>query len=605
MPIREVQGVPIVAWHQPDAIQSAPAELRGFFGERDGVERLLLDLSACADLNASSMEALTEAFRVCADRKARVGMFGLNFSTLQLIEILGLHTNLPPHMGETEAEALAAITSNGAAPPPPQQGLSFEVPAATGGVELEFDLESEPATKKPVDIEFDLDVGTAPTARFDPAAVAEAAGTSVDVGLTTVLWNDLASQGYVIGGEGAEEIMAAAASTQVSPSPAAAPAGAPAGAPAIDFGDLEPAGGVSTEDDSDEGASWTAAPAGPAGGIDFGAGSSGGIDFGAPPADPGAFGAPAGAGAFGSPTPGGAFGGAAMVSSGLFGGPPAGDFSPVDSGGAGSPPALAPLPAGGGIPAGAPAATMGAPVPGGMGGMAPDDDAPDDSNETIMFAPGALDQALAAAAAAAAAENAAAPDPTPAAPPEPAAPVAEPTPVAAAPAPAPVAEDSGFYSSDNETVMIQPGMLDMALLAEVAKAAGEETVIAPPPVEEPKAAPPPKTNTVPTGDELSVRLFVLDQGIKSDLHIEVLGRLLKFEKVIGPEDLKIEGDVRSVLDQFAQSRLLRRQRSARVRGGNGFILSASPAARGTVTRLWRMWSDPQGRTKLSAWIREG
>jgi len=597
MPIREVQGVPIVAWQQPDAIHTAPAELRGFFGERDGVERLLLDLSACQDLNASSMEALTEAFRVCADRKARVGMFGLNFSTLQLIEILGLHTNLPPHMGETEAEALAAITSNGAAPPPPQQGLSFEVPASGGGVELEFDLESEPATKKPVDIEFDLDVGTAPTARFDPAAVAEATGTSVDVGLTTVLWNDLASQGYVIGGEGAEEIMAAAASTQVAPSPAAAPP-ASGGDTGIDFGDLEPAGGVSTEDTGDEGASWTAAPAAPAGGIDFGAGASGGIDFGAPPADPGAFGAPAGAGAFGSPTPGGAFGGAAMVSSGLFGGPPAGDFSPVDSGASAPPAAVSPGPV-------AQAPVGGAPVPGGMGGMAPDDDTPDDSNETIMFAPGALDQALAAAAAAAAAENNAAPDPTPAAPPEPAAPVAEPAPVAAAPAPAPVAEDSGFYSSDNETVMIQPGMLDMALLAEVAKAAGEETVIAPPPVEEPQAAPPPKTNTVPTGDELAVRLFVLDQGIKSDLHIEVLGRLLKFEKVIGPDDLKIEGDVRGVLDQFAQNRLLRRQRSARVRGGNGFVLSASPAARGTVTRLWRMWSDPQGRSKLSAWIREG
>lgn len=597
MPIREVQGVPIVAWQQPDAIQTAPAELRGFFSEREGVERLLLDLSACEDLNASSMEALTEAFRVCADRKARVGMFGLNFSTLQLIEILGLHTNLPPHMGETEAEAVAKITSNGAAPPPPPppaQELTFEVPPATGGVELEFDLESEPATKKPVDIEFDLDVGTAPTARFDPAAVAEATGTSVDVGLTTILWNDLASQGYVIGGEGADEIMAAAASTQVAPTPAAAPAaGAPVGAPGIDFGDLEPAGGASDEDESDEGASWTAAPAAPAGTIDFGSPGAGSIDFGAPPPDPAA----APAGAFGAPPPGGAFGGAAMVSSGLFGAPQ-GDFSPVDSG-AGAPPAAV-------AQAGPP---PGAPVPGGMGGIAPDDDVPDDSNETIMFAPGALDQALAEAAAKAAAEAAAAPDPTPAAPPEPVVPVAEPAPVAAAPAPAAPAptpeEESGFYASDNETVMIQPGMLDAALLAEVAKAAGEETATPAPPVEEPQAAPPPATNTVPTGDELAVRLFVLDQGIKSDLHIEVLGRLLKFEKVIGPEDLKIEGDVRSVLDQFAQSRLLRRQRSARVRGGNGFVLSASPAARGTVTRLWRMWSNPQGRAKLSAWVREG
>jgi anti-anti-sigma regulatory factor len=600
MPIREVQGVPIVAWLQPDAVQSAPAELRGFFSEREGVERLLLDLSAVPDLNASSMEALTEAFRVCADRKARVGMFGLNFSTLQLIEILGLHTNLPPHMGETEDQAVATITSNGAAPPPPpppQQELTFEVPPAAGGVELEFDLESEPATKKPVDLEFDLDVGTAPTARFDPAQVAQATGTSVDVGLTTILWNDLASQGYVIGGAGADEIMAAAASTQVAAAPAAdpaaAPAGAPAGAPGIDFGDLEPAGGVSTQDGSDEGASWTAAPAAPAGAIDFSSPTAGGIDFGAPPADPGAFGAPAGAGAFGAPQTGGAFGGAAMVSSGLFGSPPAGDFSPVDSGGSSPPAAVAPA-----------AAPMGAPVPGGMGGIAPDDDVPDDSNETIMFAPGALDQALAEAAAKAAAENAAAPDPTPAAPPEPVVLAAEPTPVA--PAPAPAAPEQGSYlASDSETVMIQPGMLDQALLAEVAKAAGEETALPPPPVEEPKAAPPPATNTAPTGDELAVRLFVLDQGIKSDLHIEVLGRLLKFEKVVGPEDLKVEGDVRGVLDQFAQNRLLRRQRSARVRGGNGFVLSASPAARGTVTRLWRMWSNPQGRAKLSAWVREG
>ena len=153
--------------------------------------------------------------------------------------------------------------------------------------------------------------------------------------------------------------------------------------------------------------------------------------------------------------------------------------------------------------------------------------------------------------------------------------------------------------------MIQPGMLDAALLAEVARAAGAETVIEEPPVEAPQAVAPAPAKVAPTGDEVAIRLFVLDQGIKTDLHVEVLGRMLKFERVIGPADLKLEGDVRFVLDQFAQSRLLRRQRSPRVRGGSGFVLAASPAARGTVTRLWRMWADPQGRTKINAWINEG
>ncbi|MBL4846915.1 MAG: hypothetical protein JKY65_15455, partial [Planctomycetes bacterium] len=220
MPIREVQGVPIVAWEQPDAIHAAPAELRGFFDASESVDRLLLDLSACPDLNAGSMEALTEAFRICADRKARVGMFGLTFETLQLIEILGLQQDLPPHMGVNEAEALATITSNGAAPPPP--ALDFDVPPATGmaDVELEFDLDTPPATKtEPVELEFDIDdVGTAPTARFDPAAIAQAtAAPPTSVGLTAVLWSDLAAQGYVIGGAGADEIMAAAAAPTATP----------------------------------------------------------------------------------------------------------------------------------------------------------------------------------------------------------------------------------------------------------------------------------------------------------------------------------------------------------------------------------------------------
>lgn len=575
MPIREVQGVSIVAWPQPEAVSTAPAEIRALFEQGQGVERLLLDLSACPDLNPDALEALTEAYRLCTDRQARVGMFGMTHATTQLVEILGLDKLLPPHLGADEGQALAAIR-NGAQAPAALQELTFEVPAAAPGVELTFDLDSAPAPSSPVELEFDLgDVATAPTARFNPGAVSAAiesagGGSNAAVGLTTVLWADLTTQGYVIGGEGSDEIMAAVA----SPAPPAARAEDDAGT--IDLGDVLPAQRAVEDEGSDEGSAWTAAPISPAAGI----------DFNAAPAPAGLFGGPPPANPFANPA---AFGGAAMVSSGLFGGGQA-EFSPVDAGAADALP-----------PAAVAQARAAAPLPPLPAPAAVEDDEPEDSDETIMFAPGALDLALAAAAAAAAEEAEAAPDPTPADPPPPLvsatpAPVTAPAPVAAAP-------QAGL--TDDETVMISPGMLDAALLAEVAKAAGQESSFAPPPTPEPEPAPAPAPVVVPTGDEVAVRLFLLDHGIKSDTHVELLSRLLKEERVVGPSDFDLAGDLRPLLDQLAQSRILKRQRSARVKGGSGYLLAPSPQARGTVTRLARMWADPQGRAKVSAWLNEG
>ena len=444
---------------------------------------------------------------------------------------------------------------------------------------MTFDLPEvaqAPQGAQPVELEFDLgDVGTAPTARFDPAMLSAGLGAlpspslgSGDLGLTAVLWADLTSQGYVIGGEGSDEIMAAVATP---------PAGRPGpsqddDAGTIDLGDVLPAQRpVEDEDEGDDEVTWTAAPIAPGGGIDFSAAPTPGAGF---------FGAPAATNPFANPA---SFGGAAMVSSGLFGGGQS-EFSPLDANSGVTeltPPAavvqarsVAPLP----IP---PSPVL-------------DDDEPDDSDETIMFAPGALDLALAAAAAAAAVEAEAAPDPTPADP--------GPAPVASV-APAPE------RLSDDETVMISPGMLDAALLAEVAKAAGEESSFTPPATPAPEAAPTPLPAVapalIPSGDEVAVRLFLLDHGINSEVHVELLSRLLREERVIGPSDFDLPGDLRPALDQMAQSRLLKRQRSARVKGGSGYLLAPSPQARGTVTRLARMWSDPQGRAKVSAWLNEG
>lgn len=57
-----------------------------------------------------------------------------------------------------------------------------------------------------------------------------------------------------------------------------------------------------------------------------------------------------------------------------------------------------------------------------------------------------------------------------------------------------------------------------------------------------------------------------------------------------------------MLDQLVQARLVRRSRSPRVRGGTGFVLSASPMARGTLVRLLKAWQAPSSRARVASWF---
>lgn len=557
---REVNGVLILSWPAGCGPQ-VTTEVRAVLEERGAVP-LLVDMSSCGMPNADQLEGLIEAQRICVDRQSKLGLFGVDFSVQQLMEILGLDGDLPPILGASEGEALAAFNGNGAPPV-----VEFEIDLATAPTQRFDPQTSADQVGAPV---------SAPTARFDPGKVQAAAVADEEDGLLAIHWGDLASQGYVIGGEGGEEIMAA-----VADAGPAAPAQDASGEVEIDLGDTVPASFGRTavmpafeiEDEPKE-EHWSASPAAGAVEIDFGGGGAAigsGLEGG-------------GAGLFGG-------GGDSAFGSGDS------DFSPVDGGSGGPPAAVLQARAEGPAPV--------APAPTGSGGGFGQ---PEDSDETIMFQPGALDQALLQASLQAAAAEGAPPAEAEA-PAQPAAPpVNEAQPAEMAPMP-PVDQAFGL-DSDDETVMIQPGLLDQALLAEVARAAGSESQSAPPPVE----APPPEPQqvmaqelgaSVPDGREVELRLFLHDHALSSEAHLRVLDRLAAAdEQVFGPADLSelAGGDARPLLDQFAQSRLVRRTRSPRVRGGSGFVFSPSPATRNTVVRLLRLWKDPQSRPKVNAWL---
>ncbi|RMG07542.1 MAG: hypothetical protein D6731_23605 [Planctomycetota bacterium] len=205
----------------------------------------------------------------------------------------------------------------------------------------------------------------------------------------------------------------------------------------------------------------------------------------------------------------------------------------------------------------------------------------EDGDETVMIQPGALEAALLQAGLAGG--------------------VGSPAPAAA---PRPSAESA---VDGDETVMFQPGALDAALLAEVAKAAGPVEEPSAPPVE---ASPPARAaaGSDLSPEEQELRRFVHEHALGSPLHLQVLEHLLAAgERTLGADDLQAatggeRGAVLSVLEQFAQSRLVRRTRSVRVRGGTGFRFAGSPQRRGVVTRLLRQWADPEGRRKLGDWL---
>ena len=168
------------------------------------------------------------------------------------------------------------------------------------------------------------------------------------------------------------------------------------------------------------------------------------------------------------------------------------------------------------------------------------------------------------------------------------------------------AEPEPLTEGSNETVMFQPGALDAALLAEVAKAAGPATTL-PAPALEPVPETPAKFGNLPEA-EAEVRRFIHDYALTTNLHLAVLDRFAKSkDKALGGTEVQKatgaqQDAVVAVIDQLVQGRLLRRTRSMRIRGGTGFLFSTSPRTQGTVVRLLRMWADPSGRTKVNAWL---
>jgi hypothetical protein len=60
--------------------------------------------------------------------------------------------------------------------------------------------------------------------------------------------------------------------------------------------------------------------------------------------------------------------------------------------------------------------------------------------------------------------------------------------------------------------------------------------------------------------------------------------------------------MRSILDELVQCRLVRRTRCSRVRGGTGFLFSASPATRNQIVRLIKLWQGPETRAQVAGWL---
>lgn len=600
--IRQVDDISIVDWG-PEL--SVIGEIRSLV-EAGSTRRLLLNMLACDGLRADHLETLTEAFTVCEDRGCQLGMFGVSDSIQRLIEVMDLAADLPPIVGKAEPEALATLRGGARA------------------AEARSDNGKQPAASHQPIIDFDLDAAHAPTARFDPSQVAASAASSPppspatpaaqrDDDLLGIDWTPLVAAGYEIGGHDPKRIVAMVGPLPLQPQAVAPP---PVSTPStarptaasrravvieddvIDLGDLAPA----RVPVSDRRTFKTdVLPAFDLEGVER--------DL------------------------------AERAPTRVLGGPPqvdGDDFSPLDT--AQGPPAFlrnqahptpttpppvvhshptptTPLP----VPAqrpsadrkserygtpSRPAAAAQAPAP----APRPTPPAGDQVNpyyasgslmessdeQTVMIQPGMIDAAMLASVAMA--ENAA------------------PAPVEAAAPPA--GADAEF---EEETVMFQPNALDAALLAEVAAVAGPETGVPAPRVEEPPAPTPPPgipqaamtappQDDSPDGREVEMRLFVHDHALNTPLHLQVLERLVKAnETTFGKNDLHLAtggavAAVSSVLEQLVQSRLVRRTRSPRVRGGTGFILSASPQARNTLVRLLKAWQSPTSRAKVATWL---
>ena len=624
--IRVVEQVAIVDW-DPGRLPEVVGELRGHIEQNHG-RAVLLNL-AKADLRADELETLVEATTVCRDRSSPVAIYGASQDLERLLELLGLDGELPPVLAPREDEALAAIKKDGAnvrapakpvraAPPTPvPTPLPPPVPAA---------LESIPAPLR--------ELATAVTERFDPIsdvaevgppvalrAAAAAAQPADDV--LAINWADLARTGYQIGGPGGDKLRGEAARSAPTPARAKRPEDdvidldEPRGKkPARPFQKTEVLPAFKVEEGSSPDAAWSAQP---------------------------------------GKTP------AALVPAALDEEPPTGDYSPVDTG-AGAPPAFlaaappatvspqptkrpaapppkpveaakppaakpppatkpaaakppparpsaqppaqppAPPPA---RPAAAAAASTPyydpgsddgdeqtvmfqatVPVPGQQVYPQTDGAFTDSDDQMVMFQPGAQDLALLAQMAQAGAQ------------PEVPAETTD--------------EDEGL--SQDETIMFQPGALDAALLAEVAAAAGPETHIPPPPVADPPEPEQPSLQ-LPDARELEVRLFMHDYALSTEQHLALLDRFLRAgDETVAPQDLTANGEraggngaagaALAIVDQFVHSRLVRRTRSPRARGGTGFVFSPSPQVRGLAVRLVKMWQTSSSQARVGAWLAE-
>ncbi len=589
--IRQADDVSIVDW---GAELSIIGEIRSLV-EGGSARRVLLNMAACDGMRADDLETLTEAFTVCEDRGCKIGMFGVSDAMARLVEVMDLAGDLPPVLGKGEVEALAAL-----------RGAPQAVAAAAGNGK------QPPASQQPI-IDFDLDAAHAPTARFDPQQVAAASasapapaatGQQTDDDLLAIDWTPLVAAGYQLGGEGADRLTASLGPLPPAPVAAPRPAEVPTRAArrpqveddVIDLGDVAPAkvpvrdrGAFKTDvlpafelEQSDaRDRQPTRVLGGPGGDEDFS------------PVDTGQGGPPAFLRQQGHPTP-------TQPTPAVHTHPtPA---QPTPAVGGGRPSADRKSERLGRGPVAPATAASAAPAPASSGApVNPYYEAAslmESDDQTVMIQPGMIDAAMLASVA-----------------------MAEAAPAPAAPV-APADDDSG---EDDETVMFQPSALDAALLAEVAAVAGPDTAVAPPRVEEPPpAAPPPGLPPAavaavvaatsagdeppPDGRDIELRLFLHDHALSSTLHLQVLEKLVKSsDATFGKTDLQLAtgspvGAVSTVLDQLVQSRLVRRTRSPRVRGGTGFILSASPQARNTLVRLLKTWQAPTSRAKVAGWL---
>jgi predicted transcriptional regulator len=570
--VKQVEDVTIVG-ARGEAFPLVATQIRDLLN--DGSRRFLINMAACDEVRADLVETLTEVLHLCAEQDGEVGLFALGSNLQRLFETMGLFDLVPMVVGDSEEEALRR-------------------------------LDGEPAPEPAGEIEFELDLAQAPTQRFDRSLAEEAGSGSSSAGgepalsdspddILAINWADLVSRDITIHGPGAEVIVNASKGAATTPPAAGAddeedfidlgdaptaivpPPKSPLAAPgsALDGTPIEPLplpGGRSykTEvlpafklgpDGEPEAGGWSAQPAEVE------------VDF-------------SGAGQAVTDQPAGVFEGQG------------GDFSPIDTNEAAAPPAFLRQP-----PPVQPPPQQQPLQPSVQPGAGNENYyAGDEDDQSVMISPGALAEALGQL------------------PPEDdhdqtvmfKASLAPPGPAPAVHLQPP--EDTGLTDesvSQDETVMFAPGALDQALLAEITATAGAETPVPAASVEPPPAAHNPiQAKGVPDGKEVELRLFIYDYAISSELHLQLLERLLKANDTAqGLDELQLTAGanravVPRVVDQFVQSHLLRRTRSPRVRGGVGFVFSPSPSARNSIVSLLKLWQATNTRPQVSSWLVE-